>query len=162
VRRAADLEQGGTLDTSDTALRRVMILAGAVGVLVSLVTLPAAWGLVAGQGSVGWAFNTALPPWIEWHTLSQIGLPSLMVGALSALLLVSGPWPARVFASVAAVATLAVSTATAPGSYWMAWMANHGNGTPLTVVWTTQGVLLGALGVIVLVLALRLPARGSR
>ena len=133
----------------DATLRRstawALLAAGAVGILLALATLPTVWAVVSGNARFGWALEIGLPRWAQWHHLSLTGVHLVLGGLLCGMLIVAGGCLARLLALASLVWFVGATAALASGSYWVAWMANSGDGTPLSVQVTGNGVVLVAL-----------------
>ena len=139
-----------------TTLRMGLVVGGVVGLILSLATLPTVWGVVIGQAKSAYIYGAHLPRWAQWHYLSLWGVLTMVAGAQAALLLITGRWPARGIALSMIVVFIYSRIALASTGYWGAWMANAGDGTPLTVSVTVSGVLLIASSIAALILAARL------
>ena len=98
--------------SSRTALRLSLFIGGALGLLCAvamlLVTLTQfGHSLVA----------ESLPRWAQWGAAPPGGVPMLIVGALCALLLVTGNWPTRAGAAVVAAWFAYAQAALGPGGH---------------------------------------------
>ncbi|MHB8869072.1 MAG: hypothetical protein ACYC6T_02110 [Thermoleophilia bacterium] len=130
--------------------------AAGAGLLLSLPTLPIAWAVVTGHAKTAFSYAAFLPYQLTWHSLAGTGVGILLTGALCALLLVSGGWPARVLAVVAVVWTVYQEVGFSKGGYWHTWIGVRADPTPSSVAIAITGVLLIAVSVVALVVASRL------
>ncbi|MHB8869090.1 MAG: hypothetical protein ACYC6T_02205 [Thermoleophilia bacterium] len=120
-------------------------VAAFAGLLLSLPALPVAWGVATGHVKMAFSFMAFLPYQLTWYSLGGTGAVTLLTGALCALLLVSGGWPARVLAVVAVVWTVYHEVAFSQGGYWHDWMAVRADPTPLFIGIAITGVVLIAV-----------------
>ncbi|MHB8869064.1 MAG: hypothetical protein ACYC6T_02070 [Thermoleophilia bacterium] len=136
------------------SMKWALRIAAVAGLLLSLLTLPTIWGVVIGK--MAFSYEANLPYSLTWHAVSAKGVGVLWAGALCALLLVSGGWPARVLAVVVVVWTVYTQAAFSSGGYWNTWIGIHADPTPLSIAVAITGVLLIAGSVVALVVASRL------
>ena len=139
-----------------TVLRWALRVSGVAGLVLSLATLPTIWAIVTGQVAAGFSYESVLPSWAQWHTISGVGIGLVFMGAICALLMVAGHWSARTLAVIAVAWTVYSKAAFNSGGYWNLWMANTGDATPYSIAVALTGVLIVAVSVVALVAAWRL------
>lgn len=112
-----------------------LVVSGLLCLVVALSVAPYVWATLTGHANTGYTYLWAgsLPKWTTWHELTLAGVPILVVGLTSGVLIVLG----RTFGKAAVVAglvyTLAATRPFASGGYWVSWMATRGDAVPLAV-----------------------------
>jgi hypothetical protein len=101
------------------------------------------------------AFWAGLPAWLQWSAVPPNGVEMIIVGALCALLLVSGRWPAAACALVAAAWSLYAYVTFSPGGHWAQQAQTTFVMTPYRVAALVSLALLLAISVLALVTAAR-------
>ena len=153
VRRAKGDHVNNRLQRS---MRWALGVGGVLGLLCALSLVPVALNFFARGGAIV-AFWASMPTWLQWAAVPPNGFEMIVVGALCALLLVSGRWPAAACALVAAAWSLYADVTFSPGGHWAQQIQ-------LTFVMTPYRVAaLVSLAVLLLisVLALAMAARAG-
>jgi len=138
----------------ERSMRWALGLCGVLGLLCAVSTVPMALNFFARGGAIV-AFWVGLPAWFQWSAVPPNGVEMLIVGALCALLLVSGRWPAAVSALVAAAWTLYVYVTFSPGGHWAQQMQTTFVMTPYRVAAVVSLAVLLLISVLALVTAAR-------
>jgi hypothetical protein len=130
------------------------MLAGSLGLLGTATMLPTVIGLAAGSPMEGDAFvYRILPVWARYQSLTNAGVVIMLAGALCALLLVSGRWPVRIFAVLAAIALIYGGWAFEVDGYWRTQMAINFDATPYYYYVASIAAVLMVLSVLAFVTA---------
>ena len=136
-----------------TSVKWALRATGATGMILGLATLPTVWAVMTGQAKLGVMYEADLPAWVQWHNVSATGAGLVLMGAICALLIVSGRWPARVLAVVGVAVSIYSKAAFSGTSYWLNWMAVRADGTPYSVVVAVLGFVLFAVSITALAIA---------
>jgi hypothetical protein len=133
------------------------MLVGSLGLLGTATMLPTVIGLAAGSPMEGDAFvYSFVPVWARYQTLANAGVFIMLAGAICALLLVSGRWPARVFAVLAAIALIYGGWAFKVDDYWRTQMSINFDATPYYYYIAGVAAVLMVLSVLAFFTAVRL------
>jgi hypothetical protein len=138
-------------------MRWALSIGGFFGLFVTATMLPVTVGLAIGRGGEAYAFaEDVVPIWARYSALSAGGIGVLVVGALCALLLVSGRWPTRVLAGLAATWFIYAKWAFTVDKYWQNRMANTGDLTPYFVFVAISAAVLLTVSVLAFIESARL------
>ena len=137
------------------SLRSALTISGVLGLLCAadmlLVTLD-----YYGRGPHAlWSVAEWLPSWAVWFAAPPDRVTMLIVGSLCALLLVSGRWPIKVCATLAAAWFVYAQAAFGSGSRWARQMAYSFDTTRFWVGSLVGVAVLLAVAVLALVVAAR-------
>jgi hypothetical protein len=135
-------------------MRWALGVGGVLGLLCAVSTVPMALNFFARGGAIV-AFWAGLPTWLQWSAVPPNGVEMLIVGALCALLLISGRWPAAVCALVAAAWSLYADVTFSPGGHWAQQMQTTFIMTPYRVAALVSLAVLLLISVFALVTAAR-------
>ena len=136
------------------SMRWALGVGGVLGLLCTVSMGPMALNFFARGGAIV-AFWAGLPTWLQWSAVPPNGVEMIIVGALCALLLVSGRWPAAVCALVAAAWSPYADVTFSPGGHWAQQMQTTFVMTPYRVAALVSLAVLLALSVLALVMAAR-------
>jgi len=134
------------------SMRWALGVGGVLGLLCTVSTVPMALNFFARGGAIV-AFWAGLPTWLQWSAVPPNGVEMLIVGALCALLLVSGRWPAVVCALVAAAWSLYADVTFSPGGHWAKQMQLTFIMTPYRVAALVSLAVLLLISVLAVVMA---------
>jgi len=101
-------------------------------------------------------YAVRIPDWLRFSMVRQSGLELLVIGALAALVIVAGRWPARVFAVLVLGWILYSHIALAPWGYWLSWISARGDLTPLSWFITGDAAAFIGLGIVGILTSVRL------
>ena len=118
------------------------------------IAYPHAWVNAAGS------LVAPLPKWLQWQGGSSMssgtGICLLIVAVVCVLLLISGGSAGRVVAVVGLAWFGYVVVTFSPHAYWMLWMENSGDPTPLAIMTLVSFVVVPVVSIFALVTARRL------
>lgn len=138
------------------SVRWALNIGGVLGLICTAAMIPVALDFAAKGGGVV-SFYVGLPSWAQWGAVPPTGFAMVIVGALCALLLVSGRWPTGVCAALAAAWFIYAEVAFASGGYWEQQIAVNYTRTPYFVAGLVSAAMLLAVSVLALVTAALTP-----
>lgn len=136
--------------------RWALSVSGVLGLVCAASMIPVALNYDAKLGATV-SFYAGLPNWAQWGAVPPTAYEMLVVGALCALLLVCGRWPARVCAALGGVWFVYAEVAFGPGSRWELQLQQAFTMTPYLVAAVVSAVVLLALSILALVMAALAP-----
>ena len=133
-------------------MRWALSVGGVLGLICTASMIPVALNFGAKLGATV-SFYAGLPNWAQWGAVPPTAYEMLLVGALCALLLVCGRWPARVCATLGAAWFVYAEVAFGPGSRWELQAEQSFTMTPYLVAAIVSAAVLLALSIVALVMA---------